>query len=1045
VLQVWSRRVLGLVLSLVAFAVTPRVMDAQTGKIAGVVTDQATGQPVEGAQVFLQGTGYGTVTNTSGRYFLISVPPGSYTVTAKRIGYAQQDRPNVQVQIDVTRELNFALSTATAVLTRQVITAPVTPLIPQGQTQSSIVLNAEQITALPATSIEGALALQQGFTLVPTNSTDLISYSESRRSATNPVRIRGGRGGETLQMIDLIPVNNFIFGGRAFELNPLAVEQLDLIKGGMDPQYGNALSGVINIATKEGGSDLAGSVHYFTSRVGDALGNSQDALRGYNMVQGFVSGPVPGTGAKLTFLLAGREERQADQVFEYDDDIFVPSARGTNNQALPTGGPNFRDVFPGFRAFGFDNQRQVFGKLAYRFTPTAKLGVTFLDNEDQRKPFDNQFLPTYGSLLNSPGARTPEDSAAYIGNLTGYRLDPIAFERVVQSSIDANQQLVSGRYDQTFGRTSMTLVAGTFRTKRETCNYFQGVCLGTNFADANFTDDQFIGPLSGACELGPTCGNDQDFGGEKLTTVVLRGDLQSQVTDHHNLQGGVLYQGYDFSVNTQRNVGTNAVNVYRQSYANKPYDFATYLQDRIEYDFLTLKIGARFDYGSVPGRFFADPLDPTNGTTAADVCANPSDARWAGKDVIFTDFDENGRPVPDTARANPAWTSADCASDEVRSEAAKVAAADDFKSAKARTQFSPRIGVSFPLSATSSVFFNFGRMSQNPLLNNLLTNTGIGTARAGSTRGPVLEVVGEGDAGFIGNPGLAVERSTTYEIGYTGEFRTNYALAVTLFNKNQTGLTGLRTGGVRRGARGLEQVFDPGVTYGSSTPSYRILVNQDFQSVRGFEMQLRRRVSDYWGFDVNYSYSRARTNASDPEREFERQAVQLEPNVLTEVPSDIDQPHVFNASLTGQVRNEAPGFPGGWLLRNTLGTITYTSASGLPYSPTADYVGDLTTSRFVRNAGRGPSTSVVSLLAQKGFALSNLRYDLFMQVNNLLDTKNCVQVFTTTGRCDAGAIDQNRARQGNFVRPDIATSTFGDRADYYGPRRSVLGGIKVNF
>ena len=109
-LQVWSRRVLGLVLGLVAFAVTPRVIDAQTGKIAGVVTDQSTGQPVEGAQVFLQGTGYGTVTNATGRYFLISVPPGTYTVTAKRIGYAQQDRPNVQVQIDVTRELNFALA-----------------------------------------------------------------------------------------------------------------------------------------------------------------------------------------------------------------------------------------------------------------------------------------------------------------------------------------------------------------------------------------------------------------------------------------------------------------------------------------------------------------------------------------------------------------------------------------------------------------------------------------------------------------------------------------------------------------------------------------------------------------------------------------------------------------------------------------------------------------------------------------------------------------------------------------------------------------------
>jgi len=1049
VLQVWSRRVLGLVLVSFAAAVAPRVLHAQTGKIAGVVTDQGTGQPLEGVQVFIQGTGYGTTTNASGRYFLLTVPPGTYTITARRIGYAQQDRPNVQVLIDVTRELNFALTTSTQVLARQVITAPATPLIPRGQTQSGIAVTAEDITALPTTSIEGALQLQQGFVQVPTNSTDLISYNESRRTATNPIRIRGGRGGETLQLIDGIPVNNFIFGGPAFQLNPLAVEQLDLIKGGMEPQYGNALSGIINIATKEGGSDLAGALHYYSSKVGDMLGNAADAVRDYNMVQGFISGPVPGTRNKLTFMAAGREERQPDQVFDFDEDIFVPSQRGTNTQGYPAHGPNFRDVFPGFQSFGYNNQRQAFGKLAYRFTPTTKLGVTFLDNENQRKPFDWQFLPTYGSLLNSPGARTAADSAVFIGNLTGYRLDPITYERVVQSSIRANQRLFSGRFDQTMGRTSYSLIAGTFRTRRETCNYFQGVCLGTDFSDPNFTDDQFIGPLAGSCELGPTCGNDQDFGGERLNTFVARADVQSQVTDHHNLQGGVLYQGYDFSVNTVRNVGTNGINVYRQQYANKPSDFSTYLQDRIEYDFLTLKLGARFDYGKVPGTFFANPLDPTNGTTAADVCANPADPRWANRDVNFISFDERGQRVSTPYRADPAWTAASCGGDSIRTIASRIATFDDFREAKTRTQFSPRIGVSFPLTEASAVYFNFGRYSQNPLLNNLLTNTGIGTSTEGTTRGPILEVPGEGNPGIIGNPNLAIERSTTYEVGYRGEIQNTYGLSVTLFNKNQTGLTGIRKGGQKVGTRGLEQVFDPGVTYGSNTPTYQILVNQDFQSVRGFEVQLRRRVTNYWGFDVNYSFSRARTNSADPERELERTIVQYDPSVLTEVPSDIDQPQVFNASLTGQVRNEAPSFPGGWLLRNTLATITYSAASGFPYTPINDYVGDLIPSnpqlRIERNSGRGPATSQTNLLVQKGFGFTNLRYDLFVQVVNLFDKKNCVQVFASTGSCYAGAVDQVRARQGNFLRPDVATTTFSDRADYYGPRRSVLGGVKVNF
>ena len=68
-----------LVLPLAAALAAGRA-DAQSGKITGVVTDGATGQPIEGAQVLLQGTGYGQVSGASGRYFILGVPPGEYTV-----------------------------------------------------------------------------------------------------------------------------------------------------------------------------------------------------------------------------------------------------------------------------------------------------------------------------------------------------------------------------------------------------------------------------------------------------------------------------------------------------------------------------------------------------------------------------------------------------------------------------------------------------------------------------------------------------------------------------------------------------------------------------------------------------------------------------------------------------------------------------------------------------------------------------------------------------------------------------------------------------
>jgi outer membrane receptor protein involved in Fe transport len=345
----------------------------------------------------------------------------------------------------------------------------------------------------------------------------------------------------------------------------------------------------------------------------------------------------------------------------------------------------------------------------------------------------------------------------------------------------------------------------------------------------------------------------------------------------------------------------------------------------------------------------------------------------------------------------------------------------------------------------SSVFFNFGRFSQNPLLNNLLTNTGIGTPREGLTVGPVIDVPGEGGPGLIGNPNLKIEQATVYEVGYNAEFSRDFALGVTMFNKNQTGLTGIRTGGQRRGRLGFEQVFDPGTTYGSSnTPSYRILVNQDYQTVRGVEMQLQRRVRDFWGFNVNYSYSRARTNASEPEREIERQASQGDPNNLFEVPSDIDQAHVFNAAVTGQVGQAVPKFRYASLLRNTTATVTVHAASGFPYTPVLDYYG-FGAAKVQRNSGRAQGTSSIDMLLSKGITVANVRYDLFVQARNILDRKNCVTVFPTTGTCEAGAVDQSRARQGNTVFPDAATSTYTNRADFFGERRTIYGGVNVSF
>ena len=1037
----WSRLAAGFaVFALLAGFVA--TAEAQTGKLTGVVSDAESGAPLEGAQIILQGTGLTALTGSNGRYFLVNVPPSAYTVLVRRIGYTSQEVRNVIVQIDVTKTIDVALQPAGAVgVADIVVTAEAEPLIQPGMTGAGTNIRSAEIAALPVTSIQGVLSLQQGFLEVPSN-TDIVSFTNSRRNPASAIRIRGGRGGETLTLIDGIPINNFIFGGPAFDITTEAIEQLDFQRGGFEPQYGNALSGIINIATREGGTNLAGAFSFQTSAIGGALGSTQDELADFDLYQGYMSGAIPGTGNALRFMVAGRNQNGADRVLEFDDDI--------TNFSNPRGGfntPHPLDLFPGWRAFGYDNEWDVIGKLTYYFQPTLKLSVTAIKYQRERLPFDFDYLLTQFDPLTAPAVQNVEDSLRVAGGNVGTAGGLGNFNNVVQGSIRVDRELFSARWDHTLGRWAYKISGGRFKQERETCNFFQGVCMGDRFSDINFTGSRFVAP--GVSTTHPARGTDEFFGGERLTTYVGRLDIQGQATDHHAVQFGVFYQKHDLVFEEFRNQGVNDVFVVPSFYAADPWDAAVYLQDKIEYDFLTVKLGARFDFGRAGGLFFANPRDPTNGTTAREVC----EGTFGPGAFTFTD--------PSSGETFTGFDA--CAKNRTLLDSASVLGQrDDFVASQTRTQFSPRIGVSFPLSERSQVFFNFGRYSQNPLYNNIFQNTGIGTI-AGAEGGdlcPEDRVKFEPNSltpttecapiifsdtytvSFLGNPNLLIEKTTSYEVGFASEVADNFALQVLAFSKDQFGLSGVRQGGR---TEDNTPIFDVGTTYGNAQYNYFVIVNQDFQTVRGFEVSLRRRLFNYWGFNINYSFSQATTNAASPDLQFQRQQEEGLPVNFQEIRSEIDQPHVFRASFFFRVGNEEPFGNSALnsLLRNVNATVTVRASSGFPYTPTLSFSG-FGASQLEQNSGRAPGQFRIDLLAGKDFNIANMRYGVFTRIVNLLDTKNCLQVFGSTGRCDAGTIDQSASRQGNAVGENTA-STFFDRPQFFGVRRTINAGIRVNF
>ena len=132
-----------------------------TGKVAGQVVDQETGEPIAGANVFIVGTTLGAASDLSGVYTILNVPPGEYDVSAIVVGYAEMTVQEVRVIVDQTVRVNFSLKVEliegeTVVVTaeRRVVKADVS--------KSTAAMASEEIETLPMLNVESVVGLQAG-------------------------------------------------------------------------------------------------------------------------------------------------------------------------------------------------------------------------------------------------------------------------------------------------------------------------------------------------------------------------------------------------------------------------------------------------------------------------------------------------------------------------------------------------------------------------------------------------------------------------------------------------------------------------------------------------------------------------------------------------------------------------------------------------------------------------------------------------------------------------------------------------------------------
>jgi outer membrane receptor protein involved in Fe transport len=410
-----SRGTKPILLVLMVFLVTvflaSSIFGASVGRIKGTITDDKTGEPLFGVSVQIQGSTMGAKTDLDGNYIILSVPPGSYTLSFSSVGYQSVDMTEVQVNTDGTAERNQQLRES-VLETGQVTTVTGKRKgIDFNQTGTVTVKTQAAMQAAPVASIDDLLARETGITVDP----------------QGQLHIRGGRAGETNYLVDGVSFSDPL-GGRApvdagVNISSSAVLELQVIKDGYDPEYGEALSGIVTVTSPEGSAEKTRSrLQFYTDDFGSKDLNKYS--ENYDILEFTLSGPDPLLTSRILPALG-------INYFEDKSFTFYMYSRAyktdTRLAYWKYNTPGTRKVYPDYTVLGLDiperqnNQYNFEATLA--FDPTSNMHVKALYKGSWRKWTNFSWAHRY----------TPATAAVSTNNTTTFSLQ---MKQVVSKSTD---------------------------------------------------------------------------------------------------------------------------------------------------------------------------------------------------------------------------------------------------------------------------------------------------------------------------------------------------------------------------------------------------------------------------------------------------------------------------------------------------------------------------------------------------------------------------------------------------------------------------------
>ncbi len=908
-----------------------------TGKISGTVTEASSGAPLMGANVLLVDEMQGAATDKEGYFNIINISPGTYQLKISMMGYKTIVMKNIIVNSDHTTKVNAKMEVA-SIQGQEVVVVAKKPLVKADLTSSKKTITSDQIENLPAEDPKDILTTQAGVTT----------------GADGQIHVRGGRSTEVTYMMDGIPISDDM----GLSLSNDVISEITLISGTFNAEYGKAMSGVVSIATKEGSENFEGKI---SSQIGDMYSKNTDVF--YNIddyspltferYDANFSGPIPilpkgsffitGTIKSSDGWLYGKREHTTYDRYNFIGDDWEIEMSGDG-----------KDV-----AMNTNNSQKVMANFSFMPLENSKFRYQFLGNLGEWKNYDHVWK------YNPDGTYTNESQdflhavhlTHTVSNKTFFTLKGSYKKHHAETYVHKLDMPYKWNEDINGNGTVDTLGFGGFTEDLNNNGQLDNLSIDWDFIR------KYGAFLPNGGEDNPLYVNNQSradvpsyhfvYGGQKTgyyvsdyDTWTAKFDLTSQITKIH-----LIKTGFEFNAYKRRNIDA-AIEMsdrtmwqpYIQSnqtagyndYTKEPIDFSAFIQDKIEIEDIIIQAGLRYDYFDANDYDFTDNINP------------------AGSD---------------TAKVDP------------------------------KSQVSPRLGVSFPITERGFIHFSYGHFFQMPSFTHLYRNPSLKKG-AGLTR--------------FGNPDLDAQKTVMYELGLQQQLSSINSIDVTIFYRDIINWLSAEY-------NFIDQWF-----------RYTRYTTRDYGNIRGITFSYTQRSGQAFTLNLDYTYQLAEGNASSPDAQYyDNQSIPPVESEKYVIPLDWDIRHSINAKVSITPTNDM-----GISMINRFET-------GRPYTPRVQGQRNAQ-----ENSGRKPYHFTTDLNMYKYFKIGNSTLKFVVKVYNLFDRKNENYVHDDTGRANSSLVPTYAGKNVMEHQDNPAVHSLDEylyRPTYYSNPRQILLGVSYNF